>query len=314
MNPQQVAFRQLRSYADGVASDLPTVKTYLDAGVKDLSGKALVTSANLASINSALASAAVTGSSISTTASLVNLVYAYGRILVWANGALADVGTKPQAADYSAIGVVLTSLGTSEGLNLLNAIVGGKTRSGVDSVAELQALVGVTAKLMAVVAGKTPASPLSVADLQLAGLTGVTAKNLPVIVGSLAAQVDDGSSIGSLGSLQSLVNKAGAAQSVIEAYANNNGGNIASFPAPTQSQYADVGLTLSSAQTDFINSALRTATVVGTGVDSTAELAAMRTVIDTVTALTGNPASSAVVSKADLALIGVVVDLSLIHI
>lgn len=112
MSNTNLALQQLQSYADGVASDLPTVKTYLDAGVKDLSGKALVTSANLASINSALASAAVTGSSISTTASLVNLVNAYGRILVWANGALADVGTKPQAADYSAIGVVLTSLGT----------------------------------------------------------------------------------------------------------------------------------------------------------------------------------------------------------
>ncbi|PUE45435.1 hypothetical protein B9Z45_16495, partial [Limnohabitans sp. 2KL-17] len=149
----------------------------------------------------------------------------------------------------------------------------------------------------------------TVANLQSLGLSGITTKNLPAVLSALAAQADDGSATDSLTELQTLVTAAGKAQSVIEAYANNNDNNLTTFRAPTASDYASVGLTnLSTAQVTAINSALKTVTVVDTSSDTPSELLTIKGILDTLQAMAGNNASTDTLSKTDLALIGVVVD------
>jgi hypothetical protein len=64
---------------------------------------------NLAAINSALASTAVTAAQLTSPADIVTLVASYNTVLTCANGNIADTGTRPQAADYTNIGVTLGS-------------------------------------------------------------------------------------------------------------------------------------------------------------------------------------------------------------
>ena len=49
------ALKQIQDYANINSGTAPTLSTYSDAGIKDANGKLLVTSMNLAAINSALA-------------------------------------------------------------------------------------------------------------------------------------------------------------------------------------------------------------------------------------------------------------------
>jgi hypothetical protein len=304
---QAAALKQLQDYADGQNVSVPTLSTYLNAGLRDANGRALVTSLNLASINSALASSAVGAKQVEAVVNVSGLITSYNNILNWANGTATDTGTRPSGEDYGRIGVILGDLvNQTNGMNLLSTAVGAKTRAGVDSVAEVQALVNTVQKVQAVVAGTN--SNLTLAELQGLGLTGLTLKNLPVVISALAAQAEEGSATASLSAIQNLANKAARSQAVIEAYANNNDGNLAAFPAPSLTDYANIGLTLSDKQLTAINSALKTATVVGAGVDTVAELTGLQTIVDKMQSMAGNAASTASLSKAELAAIGIVVD------
>ncbi|PUE48503.1 hypothetical protein B9Z45_16125, partial [Limnohabitans sp. 2KL-17] len=64
------ALKQIQDYANSNSGSLPTLNTYTDAGIKDASGKLLVTSLNLAAINSALASTSVTAAQLNNTAAI----------------------------------------------------------------------------------------------------------------------------------------------------------------------------------------------------------------------------------------------------
>lgn len=303
------ALKQLQDYANGLSVAAPTLSTYSNLGLREDSGRPLVTSSNLASINSVLASAAVTSGQIPTVEAVRTLVVTYNAILSWANGAFADVGSGPQASVYSSLGVSLGSLANNtNNFTLFNAIVGGRVRSQVDTVPELQALANATIKLQSVIAGSSSGASLTVAELQLVGLTGVTSQNLAFVVNALAAQADDGSATLSLSSLQTVVSRASAARAAIMAYANNDDGNQATFPQPTKAQYADAGFTLTDAQVTALNSALKTLTVIGSGVDTPTELVAIKDILDKVQAMAGNSSSTSTLSKSELATIGIVVD------
>ena len=303
------ALKQLQDYANGVTIAVPTLSTYSNLGLRDSSGRPLVTNSNLASINSVLASAAVTSGQIPDAAAVQVLVETYNVVLSWANGSFADVGTAPQASDYRRLGVSMGAwVDTANNLTLFNAIVGARTRSQVDTIPELQALANATIKIQGVIAGTWSEAPLTVADLQLVGLTGITTLNLAFVANALAAQPDDGSATLSLNALQTVANRAVAARAAIVAYANNDDGNQTTFPPPTRAQYADAGLTLTDAQITALNSALKTATIIGSRADTPAELMAIKDVLDKVQAIAGNSSSTSILSKSELAIIGIVVD------
>ena len=69
----QAALQQIQDYANRNTGVMPTLSTYADAGVKDANGKPLVTSMNLAAINSALASTAVTSAQLSSITAITTL-------------------------------------------------------------------------------------------------------------------------------------------------------------------------------------------------------------------------------------------------
>jgi hypothetical protein len=101
-----------------------TLTTYVAAGVTG------VTTANIAEINSALNSAAITGAQASTTAQVQAIVNAYAAIQASADGVAANTTPALTAAQYSAIGV--TGAGTStNGLSLLDSVVDASPAAGI---------------------------------------------------------------------------------------------------------------------------------------------------------------------------------------
>jgi hypothetical protein len=134
--------------------------------------------------------------------------------------------------------------------------VGASQASDVATVDKLDNLARIANAIQLVAAGGTPTPALSVADMAQAGLSGVTADNLPAVLAAIAAKNDNGSETTSLGDLQTIVTEANtaytAAIDAIEAYAVNN-----SAAAPTDAQYAAAGVKgVTSANVAAINSAI----------------------------------------------------------
>jgi len=244
-------------------STLP-LSTYTDAGVSG------VTADNQTAIETALNSAAVQGSDVSTTAQVQALVNAYKAILAEANGSAADTTPDPSAADYTRIGV--TGMDSAAKAALLSDVIGDKLATDVDSVSEVQALADAVSAVMTAASATTPTGP-TLAQLQALGLTSVTADNLAGVQQALANTVDDGSGVDSLAELQALVNDVNAAASTISAAAQANN---ASTTTPTAATYATAGVTgVTSDNLAAINNALNSAAVTGTSVDTPAEIQAL---------------------------------------
>jgi hypothetical protein len=151
-----------------------------------------------------LASSPIVGTSADTTAEVQALVDAYNKILAEANGTTADATpADPTAADYAAIGAGIGSAATdAEALGLLNDAIGAQTSTGVDTVAEINALAATADKVMNAAAGDSPTP--NDAELTALGITGVTAGNLAAILAAIAATANDGSGVGFVGRIAGL--------------------------------------------------------------------------------------------------------------
>jgi hypothetical protein len=162
---QAAALTTLVGYADSNTGTAPAESVYTTAGVIGLQGNASL----LDAVNSALASTAVTGTLVDTTVEVQTIVDAYAAILAEANGSTADAtaSVDPTASVYQAVGVNLGAIATNtNGLSLLNDLVGERNPADVDSVSDLNTLADAVNRLLVVAAGGT-ASPAFTAALQL---------------------------------------------------------------------------------------------------------------------------------------------------
>jgi hypothetical protein len=187
-------------------SDTPAASVYADAGVTG------VGASNLGAVNSALNSGPINGAAADTTAEVQAIVNAYQAILNSADGTAGNTTTPLTFEQYAAIGVTLPSgpaLGGGSGLHLLNDVVDGKPMTGVDTVTELQALVN-AAHHVELAAGGSAAdiAALTLEDLQVLGVTGVTADNLPAALAAIGAASAD-LAVDTLACLQKVVSDAG---------------------------------------------------------------------------------------------------------
>jgi hypothetical protein len=264
-----------------------------------------VTAANLASINSALDSAAVNGAKADTPVEVQAIVNAYQAILNSAVGIVDSNVSGATAQQYALIGVTGVS-GTpaaDSGIHLLNNVIRAQSTAGVDTEAEVQALADAANHVISA-AGGTPAqiAALTLADLTAMGITGVTPDNLPAVLAAIGATAPD-TNIDTLGELQGVVNAAAAAAAnALNSIAAAAQGNTASDTSPAISVYLAAGVSgVTGADLPSINSALNSLPIAGAQADTTAEVQAIvnayntiRTSADgtqdnTLPALTGTP-------------------------
>ena len=201
----------ISDYADLNTGTAPTVQTYLDAGVTGVSTGA---GGNLASINSALASLAVVGTSANTPAKIQTLVDAYVAILASADGT-DNNATAPSKAQYAAVGV--TGIQSTSEVSLMGDALDITQTTDANTVAKLQVLADAVHAVMQTAALDTTAGATALvtkAQLQLLGVTGVTDANLARVIKALVGTANDGSAVNTLATLQAVANVPQASASI----------------------------------------------------------------------------------------------------
>jgi hypothetical protein len=162
-------------------------------------------------------------------------------------------------------------------LFLLNDVVDASVRTGVDTVAEVQAIANAAAHVMAAAGGTSAqAAALSRADLTVLGIQGVTDANLAAIQATIQATNSD-ALVDTKGELQTVVNTALAglptALHTISVAAETN---TATSIMLGSGLYASASVTgVSSANVNAINSALDSLPVNGLVTDTTVEVQAI---------------------------------------
>ncbi len=223
-----VSLAVLGNYASSNTNVLPTLTDYSQSNVTGVTG------ANLHAINSAIDALGATD--VNTIAKVQAVVDAYNKILAEANGAAADAtpATNPTALDYAALGASLGAAASNAvNLALLNDVVGSKTSTDVDTVAEINALaVAANAVMTGAAGGAAP----SMAQLSVLGMTGVTADNLAVVQAGIAASIDSGTGVDTVAELQAIVNTAIS----LTAIGNYAASNVNA--APTLADYSQLGV------------------------------------------------------------------------
>lgn len=260
--------------ANNAASAL-TVASYTAAGVTSVNG-------NLASINSALDSAAIDGARADTLPKVQAIVDAFNAILSGADG---TSGSTPITADqYFAIGVTgVTGLPTDgTALHLLDDVADRSGKTAVDTTAKVQALADATSRVMELTSNPSSSVSPSAQDLDLLlGNTDVTATNLAAIQNALKLAADAG--VDTRIELQALVtdvinNVIPTALSAIQYAALNNvaasgDGTHSPISAAT---YAAAGVTgVEASNLAAVNSALDSAPITDLQANTTAKVQAI---------------------------------------
>ena len=230
--------------------------------------------ANLAPINTALDSAAITSTAADTTSKVQAIVNAYNAILASADGGVATTTTALTADQYTAMGVTGVSGPVAAGtaMFLLDNVVDGKLRDGVDTQSEVQALAN-AANHVINAAGGDPAliAALTLKDFEALGVSNVTADNLPAILAAIGKVAPD-SAIDQLSEVQAVVNTTATAASTaldtIKAAAIANNAINTGLAAAT---FAAAGVTgVDSTNLTAIDMALDSAAVDGSATSSAA--------------------------------------------
>lgn len=273
----KAAQQAVKNFADG-GTPAPDTNTYAAMGIVLPQPPAVtqaVADAMVTALNNALASDNITSSDVSTPQQLQAIANAYAHVLAAADAGVSATAPDnlPTAADYAALEInPLPAAGTEtqppSALNLLNSVVDGLAQNKVNTPAALSELSGIVARLMDTAAGKTPTSPVGVADLERLGLTGVDTNSLPAVISAIAASADDGTGIDSVSQLQALADSAKRSQNIITQYASTNGG--LGILTPAVDDYANIGLfnadgtpMVNAVNKNAINAVLATASVTG---------------------------------------------------
>jgi ribosome maturation factor RimP len=275
--------------ANNASSTITPLTLYQKAGATRLDAN------NLAAYNSALNSAAVTGTQADTTAEVQGIVDAYNTILKLADGGITT-STFATDQQYQLIGVTgldnPTTVQRSDKAQLLSDVIDRKAFADVDTVPEVQALadavIGVMKAANGVVSG---ADALTRAQLESLGIVRVTDNNLAAVLSAIAATADDGTAVNTLAKLQAVVDQGAnkAQQDAITLISNFAAFNVASSNTgtasfsysgtkPSLSDYVTAGVTgVTAGNIDAINDALATASVDGA---STSTAVGIQRVVD----------------------------------
>ena len=262
----------------------PAASVYAAAGVTGVSA------ANLASVNSALNSAAIDGAAANNPSELQAIVNAYSAILASADGRSGNTATPLSAAQYTSIGVAGVSGVVAQGtaLNLLDSTVDGSVKAAVDSEVEVQAMADAAAHVIAAAGGSTTqAAAVTLEDMTALGVAGVTNGNLSAI--QTAIQSATPIAVDTQPELQRLVNtKLGSIGASLNAIADAAEANTATSSALKASLYTAANVTgVTADNLAAINSALDSPAVNAAAADTSAEV---QTIVD---------AYSAVLASAD---------------
>jgi hypothetical protein len=258
-NAKAAALAVITGY-NGQGTTAPTLADYQNATITG------VTSANLAAVNSVIAVA--TAGQTDSISEVQVIVSTYNLLLAGADGT-ANSNVALTASQYGVLQV--TAIDSAAKASLMNSVVDLQTTSGVDSLAELNALAATVADIFTTAAGGAPSPALTAERLAALGLTGVTTDNLAAILAAIAATADDGSGVTSLSALQAVVSAAATAASnallVIAAYDGTN-------TAPALATYTAAGVSgVTSSNLAAINSMI--AQLPAGATDTTAEVQAI---------------------------------------
>ena len=183
--------------ADTTRVTTPSVTNYTGAGIQG------VDSSNIEAVNSAINRARV-----KDVAGVQNVLTAYQKLFVKANGTGADNTTNdPTLADYQTLNIKLSSemiANQNHQIELLNDIIKNRTSTDINTVAKVDALASIADRIVLNAKGNTPATQLTTAELKSIGLADVTDANLASIISAIAASADDGSGVKSISQLTSI--------------------------------------------------------------------------------------------------------------
>jgi hypothetical protein len=206
-----------------------------------------VSASNISSVNSVLA--VLTATATDSRAEVQSIVETYVAILNAADGT-ANSGLALTVANYQNIG--LTDITSSSQADLFSSILDSNVVSAVDTHSELQILANIVARLSITATGGTPAPALTVGELALVGINGVTSSNLSSVLSAIAATADNGSGIDGLAKLQAVVdigieNARTASLAIIANYDSTNA-------VPALADFVNIGVTgVTSGQIAAIN-------------------------------------------------------------
>lgn len=254
----------------------PIKETYETAGILG------VTAENVTSINDALATAVVTGESVSTAAKLQQVVNAYIKVLNAANIQADGGGTLglPTGDDYTLIGVTGVEVGAAlrdSKVKLLSDVIDRKALVEVDTVKEIQLLADI---VIEVIVTAKDGRNLSKEQLDKLGITGVTADNLSFVLKGIQDTADDGTGVDTFQELQNIVGKAPViALSAITKFAKDNTDSSPTLTgsyqglAPSVETYKTAGIIgITETNVVSINDALATSVVTDESVSTVPRL------------------------------------------
>ncbi|WP_298450572.1 Ig-like domain-containing protein [uncultured Marinobacter sp.] len=266
------------SVRDGAAGGTPPDQVELEA-----LGVIGVTRENLAAVQAAIAATLDDGTEVDTQAELQALVDAAQAVLTGAAG-----GEAPTPTHLETLGITGV---TPENLAAVQATIAATADdgSGVDTRAELQALVHAAQAVLTGAAGGTAPTQT---ELETLGITGLTPANLAAVQAAIAATVDDGSEVDTPAELQALVT---AAAIVLEAAAGGT--------APSQAQLETLGIAgITPENLAAVQFAIADSADDGSQVDTRAELQAL---VEAVLAVRAGAAGGTAPTQAHLDTLGI---------
>ncbi|NVO06545.1 MAG: hypothetical protein HXX19_11715, partial [Rhodoferax sp.] len=220
-------------------------------------------------------------------------------------GAYAAGSSAPAPATFDYANANITGIDSAVKLQLINDLVHARAATDVDSAAKLQVFADAVSAMISCAAG---AAAPTLAQFQALGISGLSADNLAVINAAIAATADNGSAVDTLAELQTLVtSRAQAMTDAIHSISLTAQVNSANDTNTFVSTYSDAGVTgVTAGNLGAMNSALNSAAVLGTSVDTVAEIQALvdayKAILDGADGIANGNASA---SSAQLATIGV---------
>ncbi len=204
------AYARVIAFADTNGGSAPTLADYQALAITGMSDN----DGHREAVNAALATVAVSGSTVAKLNALQAVADTYRLLLQQADGTADNTNTANLAKldDFERIGVDMSSLraldsnapgATGNAVQLLSSIIDSRRASAVDTPQEIQQLVTLVQKLAQAEQGRN-AEQLQAADFTLIGIN-VEAASLATLRQQLEQLPDNGSSLNTFSQLRTLV-------------------------------------------------------------------------------------------------------------
>ncbi len=277
----------------------PSVEDYLNIGMSGVDAN------NLAALNTVLNEATIGAFQVDSFVEVQFIVDSYNQLLMAADG-LDDQDQKATQQNYQALGIF--NIDSPVKVSLMGDVIDIQQSIDVDSVAKLKALAQAVNAVFEAAAGGVA---VSLAQLQLLGVTDVTVDSLALVQQAIASSANDGSEVQLLTALQQLATA--AAESINDAIAvivDAAENNSAIAAALTLSQYSSAIVTgVSSSNLAALNSVLDSANITGAEVNSSAKIQALvdsyQIVLDAADGVYNGAAKPSIEDYSNLGVVGV---------